>query len=263
MYTSEFNDEDSLIVINAHLGFTSGGQLPKGWDTNGTYLYKTELEPGKTWCIYSEAICSDLAELLQIEHVSYELVKVSTNLAGDVKIRDAVKCKSYALDAKPVSLFDLMQANDYSKQEARNYICSVNRVLYCQMLLFDFLVANTDRHFRNLGILIRESEVSMIPLYDHDRSLYSLRYNSSSAPFSSVDKWESERLYQGPIYWLLHEASCIMPAKNLMSLCNWQAVSNISDILQRYPGMPQERRESIQTMLQIRLDFMLKELSAL
>ena len=90
-----------------------------------------------------------------------------------------------------------------------------------------------------------------------------MRYNNSGAPFSSVDKWESERLYQGPIYWLLHEASCVMPAKSLINLCNWQAVNNISDILQRYPGMPQERRESIQTMLQIRLDFMLKELSAL
>lgn len=254
------------IVLNSHTGFTSGGQLLKGWDADGEYLYKAELEPGRTFCIYSEAICSDLAELLGICHVSYDLIIMPTVTSFDKqpKDRELVSCHTYKTDETEVAitLYELVQEG-MSKDEARNYVCSLDRTLYCQMLLFDFLIANTDRHFRNLGVLKGQSSEKMIPLYDHDRALYSLRYNNSGEPFSRVDIWESERFYQGPMYYLIHHAAEIMSPVKLQNLCDWKKLYDVTNILSKYRNLPKERANSIQLMLRLRVGYMLKELSTI
>lgn len=253
------------IILNPHSGFTSGGQLPKGWDLAEEYLYKAEMEPQKTYCIYSEAICSDLADLLEIEHVKYEIgtVPVITSVDKLPVLTEVVRCHTYLTSqTSALTLYDLIQAG-MSLEEAREYLCSVNTKLYCQMLLFDFLVANTDRHFRNLGILNGPSGTKMIPLFDHDRALYSQRQNDTGMPFNVVDGWATERLYQGTMRYLMHHAASVMNPLELKNLCDWERLYNVGNLLAKYTALPVKRRESLQLMLQLRTDYMLKELDSL
>lgn len=263
---TDFFSSNSPIYLNQHVGFTSGGQLPKGWDTEKKYLYKAELEPGRTYCIYSEAICSELADILNISHVHYELVQTQVIFSGQAvpEIATVVRCANYLSEGiTAISLYDLIQTSEYSKQEAREYLCRMNKEQYCKMLLFDFLIANTDRHYRNLGYLTDGINSQMIPLFDHDRALYSSRYNHEGSPFVPIDIWASEKLYQGPIYYLLHHAAKILPVCTLKSLCNWENLNDISPILNKYQDMPSQRRKSIQQMLQERLQYMFEELNSL
>ena len=260
-YTNYFNTE--IIRLQAHSGFTSGGQLPKVWDNQHTILYKGEENLGTTFCVYSEVICSDLAELLGIPHVKYWLELHKYTIGDDSKIQYAplVLCESFTnKDSIAVTLYDVLLNNNCSQSQTVEFIRDKNINLHCMMLLFDFIIANPDRHLRNLGFIKQGNIIKVIPLYDHDKALYSTRVNHTGEPFSRIDIYENERLYQSCMLNLIKVAKTLLPRENLMTLCPWEALYACEDIVNQYTDVPLERRQSIITMIKLRTQFMLEEL---
>lgn len=256
---------DPIVHLEVHDGFTSGGQLPKAWDIKHAILYKGEQSLGDTYCVYSEVICSDLAGLLGIPHVSYWLEEHSytTGSSSSSKLYKAplAVCKSF-VDAEhiAISLYDIMLKNDCSQNQAVKFICDRNVEFHCKMLLFDFIIANPDRHLRNLGFMKYQNALSVLPLYDHDKALYSMRVNHTGQPFSSIDIYERERLYNTYILNLITIAKRLLPANALKTLCPWEKLLTCESYITRYDGIPAERQQSIISMIKMRTQFMLEEL---
>lgn len=260
-YTGFFTDD--IIHLEAHEGFTSGGQLPKTWDTDHTLLYKGEEILGTTFCVYSEAICSDLAELLGIPHVTYWLEDHKYTVGSNHTVYEAplVVCKSFTdSDHIAISLYDVMLKNDCTQSRAVEFIRNKNIEFHCMMLLFDFIIANSDRHLRNLGFMKHNNILSVLPLFDHDKALYSTRVNHTGEPFSRVDIYERERLYCSFMLNLVTVAKQLMTTTKLKALCPWEKLLSCDVIVNKYQGLPEERRQSIISMIKLRTQFMLEEL---
>ena len=259
--TSFFTND--IIHLELHDGFTSGGQLPKAWSSDSATLYKGEEIPGSTYCIYSEVICSDLAELLGIPHVTYwlEAHECIRGWQPDTQMEPLAACASFVdADHTAVTLYDVMLKNDCTQSQAVDFLCRKNVVFHCQMLLFDFIIANPDRHLRNLGFMKQGNQLEVLPLYDHDKALYSTRANHAGEPFSRVDVYERERLYSTYMLNLISVAKRLLPRAQLLSLCPWERLLFCDDIVNKYDKLPEQRRHSIIEMLKIRTQFMLKEL---
>lgn len=254
---------DNVIHLELHDGFTSGGQLPKAWDSNHAVLYKGEEIPGSTYCIYSEVICSDLAELLGIPHVSYWLETHNCLIGGQPSIQKLplAVCRSFIdPDHAAITLYDVMLKNDCTQNQAVSFLCKKNVLFHCQMLLFDFIIANPDRHLRNLGFMKHDNQLEVLPLYDHDKALYSTRANHVGEPFSRVDIYERERLYNTFMLNLIHTAKQLLPAAQLLTLCQWERLLACDTLVNKYVALPELRRQSIISMIKIRTQFMLEEL---
>lgn len=249
--------------MQMHQGFTSGGQLPKCWSADYSYMYKAEQIPDKTYCIYSEAICSDLANMLGIEHIKYDLVQCDYCI-GNVLFENhtVTRCQSYLYQFSNVTtVYDFMLQKQLSLSKIYDILFDLNPVLFCQMLLFDFVVLNTDRHARNISIGFSKENLCMLPLYDHDKALCSTRLNNTGTPFTELDLYATERMYSGPISNLITEASKLMSRAELHNLCNWKLLLSCDDIVNRYVGVPADRRESIISLITSRTRYLLEELS--
>lgn len=63
--------------------------------------------------------------------------------------------------------------------------------------------------------------------------------------------------------YLMHHAASVMNPLELKNLCDWKRLYNVGNLLPKYTALPVKRRASLQLMLQLRTDYMLKELDSL
>lgn len=164
--------------------FTTNGMLPKCWRrVDGTVrLYKggtfgasnTGNEP------YSEYYASQVAEAMGINAVRYGLSKWKGQLCSTCDL-----FTSKAVSFMPVGRlvthggFDAVRA--FYEEQGPEYLQALR-----DMVVFDAVICNTDRHFGNFGFLIDNATnkiVAPAPLFDHGNSLFNFagaEYMSSS-----------------------------------------------------------------------------------
>lgn len=103
---------------------------------------------------FNEVIASEILELLDIPHVPYGLVR----LGGDI----LSSCRDFVdTDTEFISAYRAMktrkQRNDESRYGFFVSVCAdqgLDAVPFLdRMLSFDYLIANTDRHLNNFGII--------------------------------------------------------------------------------------------------------------
>lgn len=224
------------------------GEMPKQWDEKHQYLYKFD-KTAITYEVYSEILCSHIANLLDIEHVEYTL-QIRNG-------REPCCCRNFlAEDETLITPADMILCNKYSAEEARSHMCKLNPILYSQMLLLDFLVLNTDRHYGNLGSIVGSKE-RMAPLFDHDAALYSSRLNDSGNPYDIVDLWCSERLYSGGIGTLLYKAAVILKGASFNDIISIHSLrANIDEIFYGLHRFSKERISSLRALILNRLKFL-------
>lgn len=71
---------------------------------------------------------------------------------------------------------------EYYESLEPKYVKALN-----EMIVFDALICNTDRHFGNFGVLINSKTnkiISPAPLFDHGNSLYI---------YAGIEDWQSEK----------------------------------------------------------------------
>lgn len=181
------NNLDETLSIVAYTGYSSGikhklglstewttnGQYPKAWRRidDGLVLYKagssgfmnSGMEP------YSEYFASQIAEHIGIKHVPYDLRMWKGKLASTCPLINTkdISYVPFAYTTKdhmfPISM---AVAHAFSRDMADDYR---------DMLLFDALICNPDRHAKNFGVL-RDNKtgdvLGMAPLFDHNLSLF-------------------------------------------------------------------------------------------
>lgn len=167
--------------------FTTNGMLPKCWRRiNGKILlYKggtmgasnTGNEP------YSEFYAYQIGKILGINVIPYNLSKWKDILCSTCELFTS-KDLSFVPVGRIVRSGGMQAVKEYYKELGPEFEKALN-----DMLIFDALIFNTDRHYGNFGFLIDSHTNSIIapaPLFDHGNSLFN---------FAGVDALKSKESF--------------------------------------------------------------------
>ena len=202
LYENEFSKTLALIAYTGYgsnqiSGFTSSpelttsGMLPKCWRriNNKIYLYKagtsgmanTGMEP------YSEFYASQIANAMGINHVEYKLAKWKKNLCSVCELFNNI-------DISYVPMYKFIKNKDI--KNTANFLLNLGQDYYdafVDMLVFDALIFNTDRHYGNFGLLVdnkTNKPIKFAPLFDHGLSLFNYALDKE---LLSLDEYSKTR----------------------------------------------------------------------
>ncbi len=167
--------------------FTTNGNLRKGWRRlkGKVQLFKggttgganTGNEP------YSEFYASQVAECMGLNHVSYRLAKWKGTVCS---VCDIFTDKEHSF----VPVCRWMPLKNLG--EVAKALQTLGEEFYqpfCDMMVFDSLVCNTDRHLGNFGLMVENQSnrpCAFAPLFDHGLSLF---------PFAMREDFKRLELY--------------------------------------------------------------------
>lgn len=171
---------------------TTDGMLPKGWrfiENDGIYLYKggtsgasnTGNEP------YSEYYAGQIARVMGIDAVHYELENWKSILASKCRLFTDIDT-SYIPIGRIVKTGGLNAVMKYYDALGGIFSDSIR-----DMLVFDALIYNTDRHFGNFGVLRDNKSGKIIapaPIFDHGMSLFNFAVQSD---WENLDEYSRTR----------------------------------------------------------------------
>ena len=198
LYDNKFNNILALIAFTGYGSstkpgfssspeFTTNGMLPKCWRRIGgkIYLYKggtcgasnTGNEPT------SEVLAYQVGKKAGFEVIKYDLrkwKKVGDSPCSACEIFTS-KNISYIPIGRIVTTGGMAKVREYYKKFVKKFEEALN-----EMIVFDAIICNTDRHFGNFGLLVDNKKNKIIasaPLFDHGNSLFN---------FAGRDAWENE-----------------------------------------------------------------------
>lgn len=187
LYDNDFNKTLSLLAYTGYASikhkdfisspeFTTNGMLAKAWRKNpqgkkGIYLYKAGSKgfanSGKE--PYSEFYAYQVAKKMELKTTPYNLGKWK----GDINsICELFSTKEYSF----IPIYYLV--NEGGWRAVLRYYKSLGEEYYndlIDMIIFDAIIVNVDRHFGNFGLLIDNKTNSIIttaPIFDNGLSLF-------------------------------------------------------------------------------------------
>lgn len=176
---NKFNNFQKKLELDFSIDNSSSkGVLLKVF-RNG-YLYKTgefKKPVFSNLAPVTECICSEILDLMNIPHASYDLVPVVVKESSNWRRQEVLCCRSKLFTDFNISLIHTSTL-DKGKKDYENIVNSLGckfQMDINNMILFDYLVNNTDRHHRNFGLLLNRTNGDLLfaPLYDHGFSLCS------------------------------------------------------------------------------------------
>jgi len=187
LYDNDFNKTLSLLAYTGYASvkkegflsspeFTTNGMLAKAWRRDpqgrkGTYLYKS----GSHGCAncgkepYSEFYASQIAQSMGLNATIYSLGKWKGKVNS---ICELFSSKELAF----VPIYHLVKEGGW--ESVLRYYKNLGESYYeelIEMLIFDVIILNTDRHFGNFGLMVDNSNneiVSVAPIFDNGLSLF-------------------------------------------------------------------------------------------
>ncbi len=178
--------------------FTTTGMLPKCWRriSGKVFLYKggtsgasnTGFEP------YSEYYASEVAKIMGVNAIEYRLSQWKGMLCSACEIFTS-KDYSYVPVGKIVKTGGMKAVRAFYESLGEEFVNALN-----EMIVFDAVICNTDRHFGNFGVLIDNRTNKIVrpaPLFDHGNSLFN---------FAGRDDLESEEAFEAYVSTLLPQA---------------------------------------------------------
>jgi len=153
--------------------FTTNGMLPKCWRRiNGKImLYKA----GSTGASnagnepYSEYYAAQIAHAMGIDAIPYNLSKFKSYLCSACELFTS-KERAFIPVGRLVGKGGFSAVREYYKSLGNTYVDALN-----DMIVFDAVICNEDRHFGNFGFYVDNRENKIIapaPLFDHGLSLF-------------------------------------------------------------------------------------------
>ena len=235
--------------------FTTNGMLPKCWRRiSGTiYLYKggTSGFANAGFEPYSEYYATDIAKQLGIAHVDYELHKWKQTLCSSCKLFTS-KELSFVPVASVVKTGGFAAVEECYRDMGEEY-----RQAFSDMLAFDALICNTDRHLNNFGFLADSTTnkiVSAAPLFDHGNALCHQAYGDDWTSITSLETYANAQ--DACMYDDFFET-----AKANMTRETRAKVRKALDFsFERKPakGFPKKRLELLQTLIRKRAARLIK-----
>ena len=164
--------------------FTTNGMLRKCWRRIGgkVYLYKggTEGAANTGNEPYSEFYAAQIAAAMGVHAIHYGLSCWKGVLCSTCELFTD-KAYAYLPIGHLVSKGGMGAVRAYYEKMGDKFVNALN-----EMLVFDAVICNVDRHFGNFGVMVdnrTNTIVSPAPLFDHGDSLFN---------FAGADAWTNE-----------------------------------------------------------------------
>lgn len=153
--------------------FTTNGMLPKCWRRidGQIKLYKggTSGASNAGNEPYSEFYAAQVAEAMGIDAVKYGLSRWKGLLCSTCDLFTD-KDHAYMPVGRLVTKGGMSAVFEYYNALGANYVEAL-----CDMLVFDAVICNTDRHYGNFGFLVHSGTNKIVqpaPLFDHGNALF-------------------------------------------------------------------------------------------
>ena len=170
--------------------FTTNGMLPKCWRReNGVIkLYKGGTEGASNTGNepYSEYYAAIIGKMLGINAIDYSLAKWKGKLCSVCELFTS-KEVSFVPVGRIVRSGGMNAVRNFYHSLGEEYVNALN-----EMIIFDAVIFNTDRHYGNFGFLVDSRTnkiVAPAPLFDHGNSLFSLAGRDALVNEESLKKY--------------------------------------------------------------------------
>jgi hypothetical protein len=228
----------------------SAGMLPKKWfiEDGKRYLLKSGTPPYFQEP-FNEVIASKIMECLGIVHTSYKLKQI--------KGKWYCSCQNYlGSSCDNVMALHIDRIKDYGEKENRyDHYIGICRELGIsgikkkidQMIVIDYLIGNTDRHYGNFGLLrdsITLKYVDALPIYDCGTSLWNLLDKSKIRADDDIPNESFKNSQEANIEFVKDFG--------LLKLDGLDAIAK--EVFDAYPIFDNERKEIICGALQKRAE---------
>lgn len=173
---------------------TTGGMFAKAWHREGNkvLLWKTNKSHVNV-NVKAELKASDYLNKLGIEHVPYYL--------SEVNRRPISVCENIATNAfSVIDGYDLQDWCQHTGTTLLDFVCKYYLEDMANMIIFDYCVANTDRHLGNIHFFVDNGTnllAGPTPLLDHNQAFIAdlvgsdiddLTYDLTNKPFKQSAK---------------------------------------------------------------------------
>lgn len=257
LYENRFSEVLSLVAYTGNAGsheafttspeFTTNGMLPKAWryiEGDGIYLYKggtsgganTGKEP------YSEFYAYQVAERMGLNAVYYDLENWKGILASKCKLFTDIDT-AFVPTGRIVKSGGIAACLDFYETISKQALEE-----FKDMLVFDAVIYNDDRHYSNFGVM-RDNHTGKIiaaaPIFDNGRSLFS---EAMPEYFKNIGEYAKTRTNP---YGVSYDTIC----KEIMGDRQRRNLRKLMDFsFKRHPtlNLPEERLTAIEDQIQVR-----------
>ncbi len=226
--------------------FTTNGMLPKCWRRidGKIYLFKggtygasnTGNEP------YSEYYAYQIAKAIGVNAIPYNLSKWKGELCSYCELFTD-KNHSYVPVGRIVRTGGMQAVRAYYKELGEEYLCALD-----DMIVFDALIRNTDRHYGNFGFLV-DNKTNTIkataPLFDHGNSLFNF------AARDDLESYENFKQYADTLLPCVYD-SFIAEAKSVLTKEHKDKLRSLLNFkLKKHPryNLPEKRLKYIEKQI--------------
>ena len=172
--------------------FTTNGMLRKGWRRidGKIKLYKggtsgaanTGNEP------YSEFYAAQIADAMGLDHVPYTLSKWKGSLCCVCELFTDID-HSFVPMWRFCKTKSIKEVAEYLRNLGEDYFNA-----FCDMMIFDALIYNTDRHLNNFGLMVDNKSnqpYAFAPIFDNGLSLFNF---AMADDFADLETYAKSRL---------------------------------------------------------------------
>lgn len=235
---------------------TTNGMLRKCWRReNGVVrLYKggTEGASNAGNEPYSEFYAAQIAQVLGVDAIPYGLSKWMNTLCSTCALFTS-KDLSYVPIGRIVRSGGMKAVREYYQQLGDKFIEALD-----DMIVFDAVILNTDRHYGNFGFLVDSKTnqiVSPAPLFDHGNSLLNFASGEAVTSEKAIKKYAAAQM---PCVYddFIEEAKTVLTHEhrnNLSKLLAFQFKRH------RLYNLPEQRLELIEAVVLEQARKLLKE----
>lgn len=167
MYLIALRGDDGYTITDKSLSaeYTGQGTFPKCFvrEDDGIYLYKNS--SGRA--MYNEIVAGQIANVIGFNSVEYKMAELGGIRCTKSKIvsNEQVNWETAA------SLIDYFKTSEFKIPQ--EFMLKASTIPYCNMVIFDGLVLNDDRHMKNWAFEFNSSDNSLIglaPSYDYNNT---------------------------------------------------------------------------------------------
>lgn len=152
----------------------------------------------------SEKLASDLARLLGLECAKIEIGIYESRIGSmsylinndrEILVEGIYLVNKHYPNYDPYTLYDVVNKEYYSLEIILNSLSEYNiRNEFLEIVVFDFLIGNTDRHQNNWAVLRHDNNIRICPMYDSGSSLCCYLEEESIDSFLGKDKVRFESM---------------------------------------------------------------------
>lgn len=143
----------------------------------------------------NEIVAQNIAQLLNMEHLTYDLVYCKVQVANRVFGTWVTRSKDFKQPGESKMTFETYY--DILSTEGEDKLHFIKRLgleeYFYHMFLFDYLICNRDRHGANIEVLQKGENYRLAPIFDNGLSFLFSCYNDGEKML------EFDKLKDGPV----------------------------------------------------------------